>query len=74
MQFTELNLVFLKFLNLLKVVLLLVLVLTPILYNPKQINCFSFLFVKGFAEAIAEEVSNETGYKFTTAPNKFEAL
>lgn len=28
----------------------------------------------GFAEAIAEEVSNETGYKFKTAPNKFEAL
>ncbi|KAL4467684.1 hypothetical protein ABPG74_013019 [Tetrahymena malaccensis] len=28
----------------------------------------------GFAEAIAEEVSRETGFKFTTAPNKFEAL
>lgn len=28
----------------------------------------------GFAEAIAEEVSKETGYKFTTAPNKFECL
>ena len=25
----------------------------------------------GFAEAIAEEVSKETGYPFTTAPNKF---
>ena len=25
----------------------------------------------GFAEAIAEEVSKETGFKFTTAPNKF---
>ena len=29
---------------------------------------------KGFAEAIAEEVSNITGHKFITAPNKFEAL
>mmetsp|Transcript_57930 Transcript_57930/g.66118 ORF Transcript_57930/g.66118 Transcript_57930/m.66118 type:complete len:501 (+) Transcript_57930:112-1614(+) len=28
----------------------------------------------GFAEAIAETVSAETGYQFTTAPNKFEAL
>lgn len=28
----------------------------------------------GFAEAIAEEVSKETGHKFTTAPNKFESL
>lgn len=28
----------------------------------------------GFAEAIAEEVTHETGHKFTTAPNKFEAL
>jgi fumarate hydratase, class II len=28
----------------------------------------------GFAEAIAAEVSNTTGYKFITAPNKFEAL
>lgn len=28
----------------------------------------------GFAEAIAEEVSKETGYPFTTAPNKFESL
>jgi fumarate hydratase, class II len=29
---------------------------------------------KGFAEAIAEEVSKTTGYSFITAPNKFEAL
>lgn len=29
---------------------------------------------KGFAEAVAAEVSNLTGYKFETAPNKFEAL
>lgn len=29
---------------------------------------------KGFAEAIAEEVSKMTGSKFETAPNKFEAL
>ena len=29
---------------------------------------------EGFAEAIAEQVSKETGYPFTTAPNKFEAL
>lgn len=28
----------------------------------------------GFSEAIAEQVSKETGYKFETAPNKFEAL
>jgi len=28
----------------------------------------------GFAEAIAEEVSNMTGHTFETAPNKFEAL
>lgn len=28
----------------------------------------------GFAEKIAEEVSKETKHKFTTAPNKFEAL
>lgn len=28
----------------------------------------------GFAEGIAEEVTKETGYKFTTAPNKFECL
>jgi fumarate hydratase class II len=28
----------------------------------------------GFPEKIAEEVTKETGYKFTTAPNKFEAL
>lgn len=28
----------------------------------------------GFPEAIAEQVSKETGYQFTTAPNKFEAL
>ena len=27
-----------------------------------------------FAERIADEISKETGYKFTTAPNKFEAL
>ena len=33
-----------------------------------------FAFFKGFAEKIADEVSQETGYKFTTAPNKFEAL
>jgi len=29
---------------------------------------------KGFAEKIAEEVTKETGFKFVTAPNKFEAL
>lgn len=29
---------------------------------------------KGFAEAIAEEVSKMTGHSFVTAPNKFEAL
>lgn len=29
---------------------------------------------KGFAEGIAEEVSKTTGYKFVTAPNKFEVL
>ncbi|KAG5459163.1 MAG: L-Aspartase-like protein [Olpidium bornovanus] len=29
---------------------------------------------KGFAEAIAREISNITGIKFTSAPNKFEAL
>lgn len=29
---------------------------------------------KGFAEAIAEEVSKTTGHEFVTAPNKFEAL
>ncbi|TEY57384.1 hypothetical protein BOTCAL_0219g00040 [Botryotinia calthae] len=29
---------------------------------------------KGFAEAIAEEVTKMTGTQFTTAPNKFEAL
>ncbi|CAG8951336.1 hypothetical protein HYFRA_00008086 [Hymenoscyphus fraxineus] len=29
---------------------------------------------KGFAEAIAEEVTKMTGTRFTTAPNKFEAL
>lgn len=29
---------------------------------------------QGFAEAVAEEVSSMTGYKFVTAPNKFEAL
>ena len=28
----------------------------------------------GFAEAVAEEVSKETGYQFKTAPNKFESL
>ena len=28
----------------------------------------------GFAEGIAEAVSKETGYLFTTAPNKFESL
>ncbi len=28
----------------------------------------------GFAEAVAEEVTRETGYPFTTAPNKFESL
>lgn len=28
----------------------------------------------GFDEKIAEAVTKETGYKFTTAPNKFEAL
>lgn len=30
--------------------------------------------MQGFAEEIAEEISKQTGYKFTTAPNKFEAL
>lgn len=30
--------------------------------------------VKGFDEKIAGEVSKQTGYKFKTAPNKFEAL
>lgn len=29
---------------------------------------------EGFAEALADQVSKESGYKFTTAPNKFEAL
>ncbi|KAF2098362.1 fumarate hydratase [Rhizodiscina lignyota] len=29
---------------------------------------------KGFAEAIAEEVTKMTGHEFQTAPNKFEAL
>ena len=29
---------------------------------------------KGFAEAVAEEVSKSTGTEFKTAPNKFEAL
>jgi fumarate hydratase class II len=29
---------------------------------------------KGFAEAIAEEVTKATGHQFQTAPNKFEAL
>jgi fumarate hydratase class II len=29
---------------------------------------------KGFAEAIAEEVTKMTGHQFVTAPNKFEAL
>ena len=28
----------------------------------------------GFAEKVAEEVSNITGLPFVTAPNKFEAL
>lgn len=28
----------------------------------------------GFAEAVAEQISRETGHEFTTAPNKFEAL
>jgi len=28
----------------------------------------------GFAETVAEEISKETGYKFVTAPNKFESL
>jgi len=28
----------------------------------------------GFAERVAEEVTKETGFKFVTAPNKFEAL
>lgn len=28
----------------------------------------------GFAEAIAEQISKETGYHFVTAPNKFESL
>jgi len=35
---------------------------------------FLILNPKGFAEKIAAQVSKETGYKFTTAPNKFEAL
>lgn len=30
--------------------------------------------VKGFDVAIAKEISKQTGQKFTTAPNKFEAL
>lgn len=30
--------------------------------------------IKGFDEKIAAEVSKQTGYKFKTAPNKFEAL
>ena len=29
---------------------------------------------KGFAEAVADEISKETGYQFKTAPNKFESL
>lgn len=29
---------------------------------------------KGFAVAIAKQISQETGFKFQTAPNKFEAL
>ncbi len=29
---------------------------------------------EGYGETLAEEVSRETGYKFTSAPNKFEAL
>lgn len=29
---------------------------------------------KGFAEAVAAQVSKETGHEFKTAPNKFEAL
>ncbi len=29
---------------------------------------------EGFAEKVAEEISNETGYKFITAKNKFAAL
>jgi fumarate hydratase class II len=29
---------------------------------------------EGFSEKISEAVTKETGYKFTTAPNKFEAL
>lgn len=29
---------------------------------------------KGFAEKVAEEIANITGYPFVTAPNKFEAL
>lgn len=28
----------------------------------------------GFAEAVAETLSKETGYKFVTSPNKFESL
>lgn len=28
----------------------------------------------GFAEAIAEQISKETGHNFVTAPNKFESL
>ena len=28
----------------------------------------------GFAEKIADEIALETGFKFITAPNKFEAL
>lgn len=29
---------------------------------------------EGYGETLAEEVSKETGYQFTSAPNKFEAL
>lgn len=29
---------------------------------------------KGFAEAVAKAVANDTGLPFVTAPNKFEAL
>lgn len=28
----------------------------------------------GFAEAVADTLSKETGYKFVTSPNKFESL
>lgn len=28
----------------------------------------------GFAEAVAETLEKETGYKFVTSPNKFESL